>query len=108
LLFYDLFFLTPHQIKQRVFALDALTAGRSDAALGNRGNGGTINSGQRHALQLALEANILDEAHVVFTTLNSAAAESFRTTVRRAFCVQAHIHAGPFPEGLVLLIIIFC
>lgn len=80
--FFFFSFSTLHQIKQRIFALDALTAGRSDAALGNRGSGGTINNSQRHALQLALEANILDEAHVVFTTLNSAAAECFRTTVR--------------------------
>jgi senataxin len=89
------------EAKQREFAQRWLAENRTSNALTNRDM-----SGGRRRLAMELEASILNEAHIVFTTLNSAGHESLNTT--DSFNVVIVDEAAQATEAAILVPLVFC
>jgi len=91
------------EVNQRDFALQAIVAARSEGALRNRGGSGGGDRGPR-GLAMQLEVSILDNAHVIFTTLNSAASECFRLAEGFSVVVVDEAAQATEPATLVPLV----
>jgi len=90
------------EIKQREFASRFLSESRTSSALGSARSMG----GSRRRLALELEVSILNEAHIVFTTLNSAGHDSLTTS--DSFSVAIIDEAAQATEASVLIPLVFC